>query len=129
MRAWVQIADVLGVFHGSDADAVCHVLRTEFMMCWETLKPRTTDLHAGSASGVHAGGPSGDSRRPAAQDASAIAAKQSQELGELREKLESFESRLDGCIASLASVQEQTKVLPQMHAALRAIVEAHTPKQ
>ena len=35
-----DLADVLSVFHGQDADAVCHVMRSDFLMCWETLKPR-----------------------------------------------------------------------------------------
>ena len=106
-----DLADILSVFAGADADAVCQVLRSDFMMCWETLKPR----------GDH---------RPKGHEESftkfSDAAKQARELSELREKLSAFEGRLDACIDSLGTVQEQTAVLPQMHAALRAIVDAHT---
>ena len=52
---------------------------------------------------------------------------QVEELGALRARLSTFESRLDGCTASLSSVQAQTAVLPQMHAALKALVDAHSP--
>ena len=67
-----DLADVLSVFPGADADAVCHVLRSDFAMCWETLKPR-------------AGAPT-----PAPADA-VLELRQARELGELREKVAAFE--------------------------------------
>jgi len=107
-----DLADVLSVFAGADADAVCQVLRSDFMMCWETLKPRGDHRSRGHDESI---------------TKFSDAAKQARELSELREKLSAFEGRLDSCIDSLSTVQQQTAVLPQMHAALRAIVDAHTP--
>lgn len=109
-----HLADVLSVFHGADADGVCSVLRNDFVMCWETLKPRSRD---------DLGGPGNDSfQMPSSLDT----IKQARELSDLREKVAGFESRLDGCVSGLSTVQAQTAVLPQMHEALRALVEAHS---
>lgn len=110
-----HIADVLSVFHGCDADAVCHVLRSDFLMCWETLKPR----------GDRGSITTGEAAIFRSADAG-LAAKQAQELGYLRDKVSAFEGRLDECIAGLSAVQAQTSVLPQMKEALRALVDAHT---
>ncbi len=56
---------------------------------------------------------------------SALAEKQARELESLRERLAGFDQRLDDCMSSLASVQAQTALLPQMHGALKALVDAH----
>ena len=47
------------------------------------------------------------------------------ELAALRAKLAEFDSRLDGCVASLTEVNKQTKVLPHMYDVLQALVDAH----
>ena len=105
-----DLVDVLSVFHGPDADAVCQVLRSDFLICWETLKPRGRDKSALEGSKYIDAG---------------LAAKQARELADLREKLIMFDRRLDGCLESLSTVQAQTSLLPQMQAALKALVEAH----
>jgi len=110
-----DLANVLSVFHGADADNVCQVLRSDFLMCWETLKPRAGQERNSLA----------DSFMRSA-DAAGIAAKQARELGELREKLSDFSTRVDSCMQSLSTVQAQTAVLPQMQSALKALVKAHT---
>lgn len=108
-----DLADVLSVFTGRDADAVCHVLRSDFLMCWETLKPRTNqERQLGTDSFIR----SADT---------GIAAKQARELQDLREKLADFDTRLEACNASLAKVHSTTSLLPQMHSALQALVAAH----
>ena len=54
-----------------------------------------------------------------------LMAKQAKELADLRAKLTAFDKRLDDCISSIATVQSQTSVLPQMAQALKALVDAH----
>ena len=109
-----DLANVLSVFHGADADHVCQILRSDFLMCWETLKPRAGQERSSMM----------DSFTRSA-DAS-VAAKQA--LGELREQLGKFDHQLAECVQSMSAVQQQTAVLPQMHQALKTLVEAHSAK-
>ena len=118
-----DMADVLSVFHGADADHVCQVLRSDFSMNWETLKPRDTSPNGRRTGSVGEGMPRNPLFPGSGTDE---AASRRRELTELRDKLTSFEERLDGCINGLSTVQDQTSLLPSMHAALRALVRAHS---
>jgi len=108
-----DLADVLSIFHGVDADHVCHMLRTDFMMSRDTLKPRVGSAAAALA-WESTGLKGGDSQ------------KQMFEIVELREKLDHFEQRLDGCISKAGAVVQQAALLPEIHEALVALVHAHT---
>ena len=81
-------------------------------MSWETLKPREGSVAAALAKR--------SAGKVGAQKQSAVS-----EIDALRDKLGGFESRLATCHGHLASLQDQAALLPQMHAALREIVDAH----
>ena len=110
-----DLADVLSIFHGPDADAVCHVLRNDFLVCFETLKPRGRPKHgsveAEGAVSLHNSG---------------LAVKRARELAELRTKLTDLDRRLEGCMGSIGTVQSQTARLTQLQETLNALVQAHT---
>lgn len=117
-----ELADVLGVYHGEDADHVCEVLNSEFRMCWETLKPRKTECGERASSAVHPvwldSEHEDDENRKLLQDVDAM-----------QEKVGSFEERIDACMRSIATVHAQTALLPAMQQAMRAIIAAHTPER
>ena len=106
-----DLADVVTVFSGEDADSICQLLQDEFTKSWETLKPRGG---GGMAVDQKNGGRS--------------AKKQRKELSALRDQLETFESRLDVCLSSLSGMAQQTLQVQQMQQTLQDIVAAHGGK-
>ena len=74
-----DLADILSTFHGSDADTFCRMLRAEFQMCAETLKPRGADAECLAALGLPPstpGGGGGPSTAAAAAESPRVARKQ-----------------------------------------------------
>jgi len=104
-----ELADVVSVFGGEDADNICKLLHADFNMSWETLKPRTV-------TGGQSVGEKNDT---------VCARTHRKELNELRNRLEGFESRLDACLSTLSIVQVQSSVLPQMQQRMQMIIAAH----